>query len=62
MTDRQKKKVQYVPYQDETELMAIMQLIEKDLSEPYSIYTYRYFIHSWPELCLLAKCPSTGNA
>ncbi|VDK50991.1 unnamed protein product [Anisakis simplex] len=32
----------------------IMQLITKDLSEPYSIYTYRYFIHNWPSLCLLA--------
>ncbi|KAI8854079.1 acyl-CoA N-acyltransferase [Chytridium lagenaria] len=29
-------------------------LIEKDLSEPYTIYTYRYFLHSWPDLCYLA--------
>ncbi|ELK27285.1 PREDICTED: N-alpha-acetyltransferase 30 [Myotis davidii] len=32
----------------------IMRLITKDLSEPYSIYTYRYFIHNWPQLCFLA--------
>jgi len=32
----------------------IMRLITKDLSEPYSIYTYRYFIHNWPKLCFLA--------
>ncbi|ESO02593.1 hypothetical protein HELRODRAFT_155844 [Helobdella robusta] len=32
----------------------IMDLITKDLSEPYSIYTYRYFIHNWPNLCFLA--------
>ncbi|KAG8224266.1 hypothetical protein J437_LFUL001646 [Ladona fulva] len=32
----------------------IMRLIQKDLSEPYSIYTYRYFIHNWPKLCFLA--------
>nr|CAG4635487.1 EOG090X07BN [Artemia franciscana] len=31
----------------------IMKLIQKDLSEPYSIYTYRYFIHNWPRLCFL---------
>ncbi|KAL3267296.1 hypothetical protein HHI36_011427 [Cryptolaemus montrouzieri] len=32
----------------------IMKIIQKDLSEPYSIYTYRYFIHNWPKLCFLA--------
>ncbi|EDO48600.1 predicted protein [Nematostella vectensis] len=35
-------------------MKAIMALITKDLSEPYSIYTYRYFIHNWPNLCFLA--------
>nr|CAG4644003.1 EOG090X07BN [Lepidurus arcticus] len=34
----------------------IMRLIQRDLSEPYSIYTYRYFIHNWPKLCYLAHC------
>ena len=33
---------------------SIIRLIEKDLSEPYSIFTYRYFVHNWPELCVLA--------
>lgn len=28
-------------------------LITKDLSEPYSIYTYRYFLHTWPQLSFL---------
>lgn len=32
----------------------VMGLIEKDLSEPYSIFTYRYFIIQWPRLCFLA--------
>ena len=36
-----------------------MGLIEKDLSEPYSVFTYRYFIHNWPHLCFLAV--SDGN-
>ncbi|VDO98447.1 unnamed protein product [Heligmosomoides polygyrus] len=40
--------------QDENQIDDIMRLITKDLSEPYSIYTYRYFIHNWPELCVLA--------
>ncbi|KAJ3023418.1 N-alpha-acetyltransferase 30 [Thoreauomyces humboldtii] len=44
----------YVPYDSEAQLPAMTALIEADLSEPYSIYTYRYFIHNWPELCFLA--------
>ena len=46
--------ITYVRYKDETQMPAIMHLITKDLSEPYSIYTYRYFIHNWPQLCYLA--------
>ncbi|KAI2795844.1 N-alpha-acetyltransferase 30, partial [Blomia tropicalis] len=45
--------VEYVNYQDERQMPDIMRLIQKDLSEPYSIYTYRYFIHNWPQLCFL---------
>ncbi|XP_077286931.1 uncharacterized protein LOC143911774 [Arctopsyche grandis] len=41
-------------YQSELQMADIMKLIQKDLSEPYSIYTYRYFIHNWPKLCFLA--------
>lgn len=32
-----------------------MRLIQAELSEPYSIYTYRYFIYNWPKLCFLAS-------
>ena len=35
----------------------IVALIEKDLSEPYSIFTYRYFINNWPNLCFLVSLP-----
>lgn len=45
--------VEYSTWKDETELHEIMQLIEKDLSEPYSIFTYRYFIRTWPQLCII---------
>lgn len=44
----------YVSYTSELQMPDIMKLIQKDLSEPYSIYTYRYFIHNWPKLCFLA--------
>mmetsp|Transcript_22472 Transcript_22472/g.55688 ORF Transcript_22472/g.55688 Transcript_22472/m.55688 type:complete len:145 (-) Transcript_22472:2821-3255(-) len=32
----------------------MQQLVDSDLSEPYSIFTYRYFLHSWPTLSYLA--------
>lgn len=47
--------VSYVNYESEEQMADIMSLIQKDLSEPYSIYTYRYFIHNWPHLCFLAR-------
>ncbi|XP_076760356.1 N-alpha-acetyltransferase 30 isoform X1 [Xylocopa sonorina] len=46
--------IQYVSYTSELQMPDIMKLIQKDLSEPYSIYTYRYFIYNWPRLCFLA--------
>lgn len=46
-------KIEYINYENELQMSAIMRLIQKDLSEPYSIYTYRYFIHNWPKLCFL---------
>ncbi len=49
--------IKYVEYKDESQMKPIMNLITKDLSEPYSIYTYRYFIHNWPHLSFLV-CPS----
>ena len=49
------EKVTYVQYQSELQMPDIMRLIQKDLSEPYSIYTYRYFIHNWPMLCFLVS-------
>ncbi|KAH9819767.1 N-alpha-acetyltransferase 30-like [Teratosphaeria destructans] len=49
--------LRYVPYGKEKEspyLPAIRQLISKDLSEPYSIYVYRYFLYQWGDLCFMA--------
>mmetsp|Transcript_1577 Transcript_1577/g.1898 ORF Transcript_1577/g.1898 Transcript_1577/m.1898 type:complete len:219 (-) Transcript_1577:1497-2153(-) len=46
--------ISFSPFKDETQMPDITSMIGKDLSEPYSIYTYRYFILGWPNLCLLA--------
>lgn len=46
--------IKYVSYKSELQMPDIIKLIQKDLSEPYSIYTYRYFIHNWPKFCFLA--------
>jgi hypothetical protein len=47
--------IQYTPSQEEQYLPAIRQLISKDLSEPYSIYVYRYFLYQWGDLCYMVS-------
>jgi N-alpha-acetyltransferase 30 len=37
----------YRQYEDDSQLPAIMALVQTELSEPYVIYTYRYFLHQW---------------
>lgn len=32
-----------------------MNLVDNELSEPYSIFTYRYFLTNWPWLCFLVR-------
>lgn len=41
-------------YEGEHQLQGVIDLISVDLSEPYSIFTYRYFINQWPHLCFNA--------
>lgn len=55
VSEEEKKDINYVCYLSELQMPDIMKLIQKDLSEPYSIYTYRYFIHNWPKLCFLVR-------
>lgn len=50
-----KDDIQFIQYESELQMPMIMKIIQKDLSEPYSIYTYRYFIHNWPKLCFLVR-------
>ena len=54
-TKEVQRELHYVVYESEHQMPDIMRLITKDLSEPYSIYTYRYFIHNWPKLCFLVS-------
>ncbi|CCH45975.1 hypothetical protein BN7_5562 [Wickerhamomyces ciferrii] len=44
--------------ESEKDFECIKSLISDDLSEPYSIYVYRFFLNQWPDLCYIAK---TGN-
>ncbi|KAL9642991.1 hypothetical protein ABK040_010683 [Willaertia magna] len=46
--------VVYTTYKDETQIEQIKALMDVDLSEPYSVYTYRYFLNEWPQLTYLA--------
>lgn len=46
--------IEFVNYKDESQLDSVMSLVGRDLSEPYSIFTYRYFLHRYPHLCILA--------
>jgi len=54
--------IPYSPADEDTHLPAIQSLISGDLSEPYSIYCYRYFLHQWPDLCFIAldNSPNTN--
>jgi peptide alpha-N-acetyltransferase len=54
----------YMQYEHALEpqyLPAIRSLISKDLSEPYSIYVYHYFLYNWPHLCFMAVSPTDGS-
>ncbi|KAH8699402.1 acyl-CoA N-acyltransferase [Phaeosphaeriaceae sp. PMI808] len=53
-TDLEIQYVQYESTKEELYLPSIRQLISKDLSEPYSIYVYRYFLYQWGDLCYMA--------
>ena len=46
--------IDYITYTDESMLKDVQKLVSKDLSEPYSVFTYRYFLHNWPNLCICA--------
>lgn len=67
----QKENIVYKTYLGETLINEIMDLMKEELSEPYPIFTYRYFLNGWPALnimvfdkekndkfigCIIGKC------
>lgn len=51
--------IEYVSYGGEHHLPLIMSLVDQELSEPYSIFTYRYFVYLWPQLSFLVPFAPT---
>ncbi len=45
--DESMSTITYRQYMGESDLPYIMALVQHELSEPYVIYTYRYFLHQW---------------
>ena len=44
----------YKTYPGEEKLINIIDLMKEELSEPYPIFTYRYFLNLWPDCNILA--------
>ena len=43
--------IRFEDYHDEdTQIQVIMDLVDNELSEPYNIFMYRYFVNNWPNL------------
>jgi peptide alpha-N-acetyltransferase len=52
------EEITYISYGGEQHLPLVMSLVDEELSEPYSIFTYRYFVYIWPQLTFLVRlCP-----
>ncbi|VDB90295.1 unnamed protein product [Peniophora sp. CBMAI 1063] len=49
----------YRSYEGEADLPNIISLVQSELSEPYVVYTYRYFLRQWPHLSFLAFAPDS---
>lgn len=47
--------IYFETFSDEKDLEPIIKLVERDLSEPYSIYTYRFFIYDYPKMCIMVQ-------
>ena len=46
--------VKLVTFSSESELDWITKVLRAELAEPYSVYTYYYFIKTWPDLTIMA--------
>ena len=38
-------------YRDENDLKILKRMIDEELVEPYSVFTFRMFVTPWPQLC-----------
>jgi peptide alpha-N-acetyltransferase len=54
--ENEKTTITYSVYRNENQLTPVKSLMDIDLSEPYSIYTYRYFLNDWSDLTFLVHC------
>ena len=52
----------YVDYKDESMIADIQRLVTRDLSEPYSIFTYRYFLHNCPRYCICVYAKDNSDS
>eukprot|EP00892_Ulva_mutabilis_P011385 jgi/Ulvmu1/8619/UM046_0019.1 len=43
--------IRYRQYKGEQDIKLVKQIVDPELSEPYSIFTYRLFLSPWPQLC-----------
>ena len=46
--------IDYTTYPGEIILSPLIDLMKEELYEPYPVYTYRYFLNGWPDLCIIA--------
>lgn len=51
----------YKMYKSENQMKIIQDLCAANLSEPYSVFTFRYFVLNWPELCYFAHLKNDIN-
>ncbi|BGP24660.1 peptide alpha-N-acetyltransferase [Rhodotorula toruloides] len=46
--------ITYRAFRGEEDMDVLVELVDDELSEPYNLYTYRYFLDDWPHLCFFA--------
>jgi peptide alpha-N-acetyltransferase len=51
-----REEIEYKMYNKETKetIDKMAEMIGSELSEPYSVFTYYYFLEKWPQLCYIA--------
>ena len=47
------KWLRYEQFKSDADLPMIVDLFTRSLSEPYTVFTYQFFIHTWPDLCIM---------